>query len=241
MTKNFAHRGFSSKYPENTLVAFEKAIEVGVDGMEFDVQLTKDGEIVIIHDETIDRTSNGSGRVKDFTYEELLQYDFSASFTEQFGHIKIPLLREYFDLVKDTEIISNIELKNSVYDYEDLEEKVYELIVEYGLDKKVIISSFNHESIIKMKKIDSEIKCGFLSDCWMIEPGKYTKAYGMECFHPAGYYLTGEKVKAIHNEGIEVNVWLGKEPMDYKKLIDMEIDVLISNDPDIVGEILKNK
>ncbi|MCD2501350.1 glycerophosphodiester phosphodiesterase [Clostridium sp. NSJ-145] len=241
MTKNFAHRGFSSKYPENTLLAFEKAIEVGVDGMEFDVQLTKDGEIVIIHDETIDRTSNGSGRVKDFTYEELLQYDFSASFTGQFGYIKIPLLREYFDLVKDTEIISNIELKNSVYDYEDLEEKVYELIVEYGLDKKVIISSFNHESIIKMKKIDSEIKCGFLSDCWMIEPGKYTKAYGIECFHPAGYYLTGEKVKAIHNEGIEVNVWLGKEPMDYRKLIDMEIDVLISNDPDIVGEILKNK
>ena len=241
MTKNFAHRGFSSKYPENTLLAFEKAIEVGVDGMEFDVQLTKDGEIVIIHDETIDRTSNGSGLVKVFTYEVLLQYDFSASFTGQFGYIKIPLLREYFDLVKDTEIISNIELKNSVYDYEDLEEKVYELIVEYGLDKKVIISSFNHESIIKMKKIDSEIKCGFLSDCWMIEPGKYTKAYGMECFHPAAYYLTEEKVKAIHNEGIEVNVWLGKELMDYKKLIDMEIDVLISNDPDIVGEILKNK
>ena len=76
MTKNFAHRGFSGKYPENTLLAFEKAIEAGAEGMEFDVQLTKDGELVIIHDETIDRTSNGSGRVKDFTYEELLQYDF---------------------------------------------------------------------------------------------------------------------------------------------------------------------
>lgn len=239
MTKNFAHRGFSGKYPENTLLSFEKAIEAGAEGMEFDVQLTKDGELVIIHDETIDRTSNGSGRVKDFTYEELLQYDFSAQYTGKFGVMKLPLLSEYFKLVKDKDIISNIELKNSVYDYESLEQKVYDLIIEYGLKDKVIISSFNHESVIRMKKIDSSIKCGFLADCWMLEPGKYTKEHGIECFHPAGYYLTKEKVEAIHKEGVEINVWLGKEKMDYKELINMGIDVLISNDPDVVSDIIK--
>lgn len=239
MTKNFAHRGFSGKYPENTLLAFEKAIEAGAEGMEFDVQLTKDGQLVIIHDETIDRTSNGVGRVKDFTYEELLQYDFSAGYAGEFGVMKLPLFSEYLELVKDTEIISNIELKNSVYDYENLEERVYELVVKYGLKDRVIISSFNHESVMRMKKIDPTIKCGFLADCWMLEPGKYTKEYGIECFHPAGYYLTKEKVEAIHKEGIEINVWLGKEPVDYKELIDMGIDVLITNDPDIVKELIE--
>lgn len=239
MTKNFAHRGFSGKYPENTLLAFKKAIEAGVDGIEFDVQITKDGELVIIHDETINRTSNGSGCVKDYTYEELLQYDFSAQYAGKFGKMKLPLLSEYFELVKDTKIISNIELKNSVYDYEDMEQKVYDLINKYNLKDRVIISSFNHESVMRMKKIDQSIKCGFLADCWLIEPGKYTRSYGIDCFHPAGYYLTKKKVEAIHADGIEINVWLGKEPMDYKELIDMGIDVLISNDPDVVKEIIE--
>ncbi|SCH52613.1 Glycerophosphoryl diester phosphodiesterase [uncultured Clostridium sp.] len=238
MVKNFAHCGFSGKYPENTLLAFEKAIEVGVDGMEFDAQLTKDGEVVIIHDETIDRTSDGTGRVCDYTYDELLKYDFSWKYRAQFGKIKLPLLREYFELVKDTNIISNIELKNSVYDYEKLEEKVYELIIEYNLKDKVIISSFNHESIIRMKNIDDSIKCGFLSDCWMMEPGKYTKNYNVECYHPSAYYLTKEKVNKIQNEGIEVNVWLGKEKVSYKKLIEMGIDSLISDDPDVIKKLV---
>lgn len=238
MVKNFAHRGFSSQYPENTLLAFKKAMEAGADGIEFDVQLTKDGQLVIIHDETIDRTSNGIGRVKDYTYEELLNFDFSFKFTGKVEKQKAPLLREYFDMIKDSKIISNVELKNSIYDYENLEKKVYELIVEYGLMKKVIISSFNHESIIRMKDIDSRIVCGFLTDCWMLEPGEYTKKHGVECYHPAGYYLTKEKVKAIQSQGIAVNVWLGKEPIDYKALIEMEMDILISNDPDIVKNII---
>lgn len=240
MVKNFAHRGFSRKYPENTILAFEKAIEVKSDGIEFDVQLTKDGQVVIIHDETIDRTSNGSGRVCDYTYNELLKYDFSDKYVGEFGKMKIPLLREYFELVKNTNIITNIELKNSVYDYENLEQKVYDIVVEYNLREKVIISSFNHESMIRMKNIDSSIACGLLADCWMIEPGTYTKMHGMECYHPAGYCLTKEKVDTIHEQGVLVNVWLGKEPMDYKELIDMGVDILISNDPDLVRELIKN-
>lgn len=241
MVKNFGHRGFSGKYPENTMLAFEKAIEAGADGMEFDVQLTKDGEMVIIHDETIDRTSNGKGRVCDYTYEELLEFDFSYKFKNQFKNVKIPLLKEYFELVKDTNLISNIELKNSVYDYEGIEQKVYDLIMKYNLNNKVIISSFNHESIIRMKEIDPTIKCGFLADCWILNPDEYTKRHNVEAFHPVGYYLNKEKVDKLHNAGIEVNVWLGKAPMDYKELIDMGIDVLMSDYPDKVKELLDNK
>ena len=96
MTKNFAHRGFSGKYPENTMLAFQKAIEVGADGIELDVQLTKDGELVIIHDETIDRTTDGKGYVIDYTYEELSKFDASYIYRGKVEFNKIPTLKEYF-------------------------------------------------------------------------------------------------------------------------------------------------
>ncbi|SCH82626.1 MULTISPECIES: glycerophosphodiester phosphodiesterase [unclassified Romboutsia] len=240
MIKNFAHRGFSGKYPENTLLALQKAIEIGSDGIEFDVQLTKDGQVVIIHDETIDRTSDGTGYVCDYTYDELIKYDFSGRYMGKVEKQKLPLLKDYFEMVKDTNIISNIELKNSILDYKDIEQKVYGLIVEYGLKDKVIISSFNHESIIRMKKIDESIVCGFLVDCTMLDAPMYIKKYNVECFHPSGYSLTKEKVEALQNQGILVNVWLGSHNMDYKELIDMGIDILISDNPDQVKEIISN-
>ena len=125
MTKNFAHRGFSGKYPENTLLAFSKAIEEGVDGIENDVHLTKDGVLVVMHDELVDRTTNGKGYIKDKTYEELAQLDASYIFKE-YGPQKVPTLREYLELVKDTDIITNIELKTGVFEYTGIEQKVYD-------------------------------------------------------------------------------------------------------------------
>ena len=128
MTKNFAHRGFSGKYPENTMLAFEKAIEAGADGIENDVHLTKDGVPVIIHDELVDRTTNGKGYVKDYTYEELSKLDASYIFPE-YGVLHIPTLREYMELVKDKDIITNIELKTGVFEYPGIEEKVYAILI----------------------------------------------------------------------------------------------------------------
>ena len=98
MVKNFAHRGFSGKYPENTMLAFEKAVEAGAEGIELDVQLTKDGEIVIIHDETIDRTTDGKGFVADYTYEELKKFDASYIYTGKMGFNKIPALESTLNL-----------------------------------------------------------------------------------------------------------------------------------------------
>ncbi len=117
MTKNFAHRGFSGKYPENTMLAFRKAVEEGVDGIELDVQLTKDGEVVIIHDETIDRTTDGKGLVVSYTYDELRKFDASFKFRGQCGFNPIPTLREYFELVKDKNLVTNIELKTGLNEY----------------------------------------------------------------------------------------------------------------------------
>ena len=111
------HRGFCAKYPENTMLAFEKAVEIGVDGIEMDVHLTKDNELVIIHDENIRRTCNGEGLVRDMTLQELKKFDASATYVGVYGINPIPTLREYFELVKDTDIITNIELKTGIFEY----------------------------------------------------------------------------------------------------------------------------
>ena len=157
MSKIFAHRGFSGKYPENTMLAFEKAVEIGVDGIEMDVHLTKDNELVIIHDENIRRTCNGEGLVRDMTLEELRKYDASATYVGVYGVNPIPTLREYFELVKDTDIITNIELKTGIFEYPTIEKRVIDMIYEYGLQDKIILSSFNHFTVKRCEEIAPEI------------------------------------------------------------------------------------
>ena len=206
MTKNFAHRGFSGKYPENTMLAFEKAIEAGADGIENDVHLTRDGEVVVIHDERVDRTTDGTGFVKDFTYEELMKLDASYTFKE-YGVQHIPTLREYMELVKDKDIITNIELKTGVFEYPGIEKNVYDMIMEYGLKDRMIISSFNHYSILRMKALDPTIKCGLLEESWLINAGAYVASTGVECYHPMYKNMTPEVVAEIKSRGLEINTW----------------------------------
>lgn len=236
MTKNFAHRGFSGKYPENTLLAFKKAIEFGVDGIEMDVHLTKDGEMVIIHDELVDRTTNGHGFVKDFTYEELSKLDASYIFPEV-GFQKIPTLREYMELVKDTGIITNIELKTGVFEYPGIEKKVYDMIMEYGLKDKMIISSFNHFSVMRMKAIDSEIKCGLLEESWLLNAADYVADAGIECFHPYYKYLTKENVEKLKEKGLEINTWTVNTKEEIREMIERDVDSVIGNYPNLVREV----
>lgn len=236
MSKIFAHRGYSGKYPENTMLAFEKAIEVGVDGIELDVQLTKDGEIVIIHDETIDRTTDGSGYVVDYTYEELSKFNANYKFKEM-GFNKIPTLREYFELVKNLEIVTNIELKTGINQYLGIEEKVLKLIREYNLEKRVIISSFNHFSVMKMKKLAPDLKYGFLSEDWIIDAGKYTASHGVQCYHPRFNNLIPEVIEELKKYNLEINTWTVNEEKDMRYLYSKEIDVIITNYPELAKKI----
>lgn len=239
MTKNFAHRGFSGKYPENTMLAFKKAIEAGADGIELDVQLTKDGEIVIIHDETIDRTTDGKGLVADYSYEELCSFDASFIYHGQMGFNKIPTLREYMELVKDKNIITNIELKTGILEYLGIEEKVWNLIQEYKVEDKVIISSFNHYSVLRMKNIAPNLKYGLLSETWLINAGKYTHELGIQCYHPVHYNLVPEVIDEIKKYGIEINTYTVNKEKDMRYLIEKGIDIIIGNFPDLAGKIIK--
>ena len=238
MSKIFAHRGYSGKYPENTMLAFKKALECGVDGIELDVQLTKDGEVVIIHDETIDRTTTGKGFVVDYTYEELEKFDASFKFKD-LGFNKIPTLREYFQLVKDYDIVTNVELKTGINEYLGIEEKVWELIKEYNLEEKVIISSFNHFSVMRMKDIAPQLKYGFLSEDWIIDAGKYTHSHGVQCYHPRFNNLVPDVIKELKKYNLEINTWTVNLEEDMRYLYSNNIDVIITNYPELAQEIKK--
>lgn len=236
---NFAHRGFSGCYPENTMLAFRKAIEAGCEGIELDVQLTKDGKVVIIHDEAIDRTSDRSGLVHDMTYAELCEADFSSDYAGKVPFQKIPTLHEYFELVRDLDIITNIELKTSVYEYPGIELAVYGLIREFGLTKKIIISSFNFQSIQRMKAIAPEIECGFLIDCALPDAGDYLRAHGMDAYHPFFETLTGADMLELQEHHVKTNVWTVNEPEDIRAMIELDVDGIIGNFPDRTAQELR--
>ena len=234
MTKYLGHRGYSGNYPENTMLAFQKAMEAGADGIELDVQFSKDGRLVIIHDETLDRTTTGKGWVRDHTLEELKSLDASFKFTGQYGINQIPTLCEVLDYMKDKDAVTNIELKTGVFEYEGIEEAVLNCVRKHNLSDKVIISSFNHYSILRMRKLAPELKCGLLTDCWLINAGKYVHDLDVSCYHPAFRNLTPEITKEIKQYGLEINTWTVNTLEDFKNLESLGVDVAIGNYPELI-------
>jgi len=148
----WAHRGASGYAPENTLEAFRKAIEMGADGVELDVQLTKDGELVVIHDETVDRTSDGSGWVKDFTYARISRFNYNRTHKEGYERAMIPTLEEVYELLKPTGLTINVELKTGVVFYPEIEERVLDLTARMGKKhgKRVHVWTVNEEQYMRM-------------------------------------------------------------------------------------------
>ena len=156
-TKVWAHRGASACAPENTLEAFELAVSQGADGVELDIQMTKDGSLAVIHDETVDRVCDGSGCVADLTMKELKRFRCSRLHPE-FGEARIPELGEVLSLLKPTKLTVNIELKTGIIRYKGIEEAAIKLVKEMGMEERVIYSSFHHPSHLKVKRLDPESK-----------------------------------------------------------------------------------
>jgi len=224
--KIFAHRGLSSKYPENTIYAFKKALEYNIDGIETDVQLTKDGKLVVFHDEELDRVTNGKGFVKDFTLEELKKLNANNHYE---GTYEVPTLGELLDLLKDYDIVINLELKTSIFEYPGIEKLVYDEIVKYGVKEKVIISSFNHYSLLRFKEIDPSVKLGVLSGDRIIDAEDYVYKHGFKCYHPMFVTIDKEKVEYAHKLGLEVNVWTVDYPFVVDIMKDYGVDVVMTN------------
>ena len=148
-------------------------------------------------------------------------------------------LNDIIKMVKDKDIITNIELKTGVFEYEGIEKKVYDMIQEYGLKDKMIISSFNHFSILRMKEIDPTIKCGLLEESWLINAGAYVASVGVECYHPMYKNMTPEVVAEIRSHHLEINTWTVNEKEEIEEMFERGVDSVIGNYPDIVREIQK--
>lgn len=238
-TLNIAHRGASGVYPENTMIAFEKAVEMLCDGIETDVQLTKDGIPVLCHDETLERTTNGKGRIIDHSFQELRKLDAGIKKDKNFKGEQIPTLEELLQLVKEKGIMVNLELKNSVIMYKDLETKVIEQVHRFGLQDKVILSSFNHCSMVKCKEIDNHISTGLLYDAILFKPEKYAEYVGANALHPQFSSVTPETVLNAHLKGIAINTWTVNREEDMENLIKMKVDGIITNFPDKLAGLLR--
>jgi glycerophosphoryl diester phosphodiesterase len=230
--KVYAHRGYSGKYPENTMLAFRKAVEAGTDGVETDVQLSRDGEVVIIHDETLDRTTNGAGFVKDHTLAELKKLDATGTFPGRFDRQEIPTFREFCDWLKETDIVANIELKNSVIYYPELEKKCVDIIRAAGVERKIIFSSFNHATLFRLKELAPDIPVGALVENAGLEyAGFYCKQFGFRYYHPDFDLLSAEAVRECKEHGVGVNVWTVNDLRAFETLVEWDVDGVITNFP----------
>ena len=228
------HRGASKIAPENTLKAFREAIRLGADSVEFDVQKTLDGEIVIIHDSNIQRVTGIEGNVEEMTLEELKRLDFGNGET-------IPTLSELIELAKG-KISLNCEIK-----VEGIAKKVVDLFQDYDLSESVLISSFLHEELIKIYKMNSKIK---LAPLVPVEPGlfsewnfkksliDYTYQNHFYAINPL-FKLVGKKfIEYAHTKKIKVFPWTVNSGIAMKKLITMGVDGIITNDISRLKEVL---
>lgn len=240
MVNNIAHRGYSRLYPENTMIAFEKAIDAGCNAIELDLQVSKDGELVIFHDDTLERTTTGKGLISDFTKKELMDLNAGKLFSASEKDHRIPSLEEYFHYIQDRNILSIIELKRSISPYGQMEKKVIEVIRSFGLGDKVIISSFNQESIQRAHILAPEIRTALITDYWLYRGGKTAKSLGATYIHPRHVFLLPFVLSEMKKEGMLVQPWTVDEEKRMRVLIRAGVSGIITNDPKRLHEVIQS-
>ena len=239
MTSVWAHRGASAKAPENTLAAFRLAHELGADGVELDVQLTADGQVVVIHDETLDRTTSGKGPVGVRTLRQIKALDASNG-REGYQGESVPTLDEVLDVLGPTGMNLNIELKNSVEPYPGLEQAVLGIVDAAGLAERVIYSSFNHISATQLARSSQPSRVGLLFSDVLTEPWGYAQRLDMAALHPHWKYVqfVPETIERCHALGMDINVWTVDDPGTVRRLADLGADAVITNRPDVARTVL---
>lgn len=239
-----AHRGFSGVAPENTLAAFQRAIDSGADMFELDVLMTKDGEIVCIHDETVDRTTNGKGKVSELTLAEIKRLDAGSWYAPEFAGEKIPTLAEALDLAKD-KIFVNIEIKGeAVTDQIEggIEEKILRLVSERGMTHQVMITSFDPRAIRHMRDLDINIQTAMLYNEKLqanVPPMRILIDTGANGFNLSKSQVTKEIVDECNNAGRPVAVYTVNDWKEMRTLIEMGVDVIITDRPDVAMRLVR--
>lgn len=246
--KVISHRGANLDAPQNTIPAFVRSLEIGVDGFETDIHLSSDGVPVVCHNYTIDDTSNGKGEVKSMTYEELRSYDFGSWFSDKFKGTKIPSVEEFLTLCETADIeIMNIEIKPPLDGDMSIVAKTIEAVKAHGLFDKLLISSFSADVLVECKKVDPECKTGYL-----YAPNKkhsythmlfgyveFAKKIKADYLHPHFLSVNRRYVRRLHENGIGINVWTVDKEKTARKLLKLGVDGIITNDPIMVNRLVK--
>ncbi|CEG28897.1 glycerophosphodiester phosphodiesterase [Bacillus sp. B-jedd] len=236
-TKIFAHRGSKGTHPENTIPAFREALRHRIDGIELDVHLSKDGELVVIHDEKVDRTTNGSGRVGSMTLQELKSLDAGSWLSWEFVNTTIPTLDEVLELMRGTGITLNVEIKSDIIPYKGIEEKVLDALARYDYLDKTIISSFNHYSVKRIQELNPKVKTAILYMEPLYEPWVYAKTVGASALHvylPVAYM---DMVKEAPAHGFPVRVFTVNKEKDMRKLMEAGVDTIMTDYPELAVSI----
>ncbi|SOC11127.1 glycerophosphoryl diester phosphodiesterase [Ureibacillus xyleni] len=237
--KIFAHRGYSAKYPENTIAAFQAAAQLPIYGVELDVHLTKDNQIVVIHDETIDRTSNGSGFVKDLTLEQLRKFDFGSWLGEEYAGEKIPTLSEVLALFCKTNLMVNIELKSDIFVYAGLEEKVLQEVSTFGMQDQIIISSFDHEAVNRVARLAPNVENAALFANMILNVVDYQKTIPTKALHVALPTAVRKPVLEAIKKNSVVRVYTVNEIDHAEVLLNIGVDAIFTDEPEKMLEFMK--
>jgi glycerophosphoryl diester phosphodiesterase len=230
--KIFGHRGASGYAPQNTISSLRLALDQGSDGIELDVQLTKDNEVVVCHDWTIDKVSNGKGKISDFTLSEIKKNDFGSYFSKEFKEERIPTLSEVLEfLPKD--IVLNIELKINDKNKDNLVEKVAKLLLRYERVENTIVSSFTHSSLKKIKMLIPEIKIALLYKKCLLNIEREIFDFGIDIYsiHINVECANENIIKELHKNKKIVYVWTSNDMETTKKLFDMGVDGVMTDFP----------
>ncbi|MGG4452770.1 glycerophosphodiester phosphodiesterase [Brevibacillus porteri] len=236
----YAHRGASGLFPENTMESFQAAVRRKANGIELDVQLSSDNKLVVIHDHSLERTTNGSGLVRQYTLRELRQLRADKDSSMRVPKAHIPTLQEVFQTFVDTPLRIIIEMKNFFLDQPHLEELVIEQIRRYQLTERTIISTFNFDSLLRIKQLDATQKTGLLYVGPLVKPWEVASSYRADQLHVPYDQLTEDLVKQAKEHHFEVLSWTVNSGRQIQRAIDCDVDGMITNYPKRARNLIRN-
>jgi len=222
--------------PENTLPAFALALGQGADGVELDVQLTRDDEVVVIHDETLERTTTGRGWVADHSWADLRALDASGR-RPGFAGTPIPLLAEVLELLADSDALANVELKTDAMPYHGIEERVLEVVEASGVGDRVVFSSFNHHTLRTLRRLGAPQPLGALLSDRLLKPWQYAAGIHVAAIHPPVRAVTRKFVTKSHARGLKVNAWTADTERDLRRLLAYGVDAIITDVPELAVQL----